>query len=151
MQIFRLAEEGGIRFLWINATNPAVSLPELHRIRSILSQERLFLVVQDAFLTETAKLADVVLPTAIWGEKTGTFTNADRTVHISHKAVEPPGEARSDLDIFLDYARRMDFRDRDGKPLVKWQDARGAFEHWKECSRGWNCDYSGLSYASLSA
>ena len=70
------------------------------------AQERLFVVVQDIFLTETAQLADVVLPAATWGEKTGTFTNADRTVHLSEKAVDPPGEARPDLDIFLDYARR---------------------------------------------
>ena len=61
-------------------------------------------------MTETTKLADVVLPAAIWGEKTGCFTNVDRTVHISHKAVEPPGEAKSDLDIFIDYSRRMDFQ-----------------------------------------
>ena len=150
MEIFRHAETGSIKFLWIICTNPAVSLPELHRIRKILAQEKLFVVVQDAFMTETAELADVVLPAALWGEKTGTFTNADRTVHISHKAVEPPGEARSDLDIFLDYAERMDFRDREGQPLVKWSDAEGAFEHWKECSRGWVCDYSGMSYAKLS-
>ena len=150
MEIFRNAELGSIKFLWIICTNPAVSLPELHRIRKILSQENLFVVVQDAFLTETAELADVVLPAAIWGEKTGTFTNADRTVHISNKAVEPPGEARSDLDIFLDYARRMDFRDKDGEPLVKWADAEGAFEHWKMCSEGWLCDYSGMTYEKLS-
>ena len=150
MEIFRHAELGSIKFLWIICTNPAVSLPELHRIRKILSQENLFVVVQDAFLTETAELADVVLPAAIWGEKTGTFTNADRTVHISHKAVEPPGEARSDLDIFLDYAERMDFRDREGGPLIKWTDAEGAFEHWKKCSEGWLCDYSGMSYSKLS-
>jgi ferredoxin-nitrate reductase len=149
MEIFRHAETGSIKFLWIICTNPAVSLPELHRVRKILAQEKLFVVVQDAFLTETAELADVVLPAAIWGEKTGTFTNADRTVHISHKAIEPPGEAKSDLDIFLDYARRMDFHDKDGAPLVKWADAEGAFEHWKECSRGWLCDYSGMSYQKL--
>ena len=64
----------------------------------------------------------MALPAALWGEKAGTFTNTDRTVHVSHKAVDPPGEARSDLDIFLDFARRMDFRDRDGQPLVKWDD-----------------------------
>ena len=151
MEIFRHAETGSIKFLWIVCTNPAVSLPELRRVRRILAQERLFVVVQDAFLTETAELADVALPAAIWGEKTGTFTNADRTVHISHKAIEPPGEARSDLDIFIDYARRMDFRDKDGAPLVKWADAEGAFERWKECSRGWLCDYSGMSYQKLSA
>ncbi|NIH79695.1 anaerobic selenocysteine-containing dehydrogenase [Amycolatopsis viridis] len=71
MQIFRYAENGSLRLLWISATNPAVSLPELRRIRSILSQDRLFVVVQDAFRTETAELADVVLPAAMWGEKTG--------------------------------------------------------------------------------
>lgn len=150
MEIFRHAETGSIKMLWIIATNPAVSMPELHRIRKILAQEKLFVIVQDAFLTETAKLADVVLPSAIWGEKTGTFTNADRTVHISHKAIEPPGEAKPDMEIFIDYARRMDFRDKDGAPLVKWSDAEGAFEAWKECSRGHVCDYTGLSYAKLS-
>ncbi|HYZ79149.1 MAG TPA: molybdopterin-dependent oxidoreductase [Gaiellaceae bacterium] len=128
MQIFRFAEEGSIRFLWITATNPAVSLPELHRIRAILEQKRLFVVVSDAFLTETAQLADVVLPAALWGEKTGTYTNADRTVHISDKAIDPPAEARSDFDVFLEYAQRMDFRDKDGAPLVKFNSPEEAFE-----------------------
>ena len=71
MEIFRYAEQGSIRFLWISGTNPAVSLPDLHRIRSILSQHGLFVVVSDAFLTETARLADVVLPTALWGRRPG--------------------------------------------------------------------------------
>ncbi|MDF9868727.1 anaerobic selenocysteine-containing dehydrogenase [Streptomyces pratensis] len=149
MQMIRYVEDGSIRLLWVSGTNPSVSLPELGRIRSVLSQERLFLVVQDLFLTETAQLADVVLPAATWGEKTGTFTNADRTVHLSEKAVEPPGEARPDLAIFLDYARRLDLRDKDGQPLVKWHDAESAFEAWKECSRGRPCDYTGITYAKL--
>jgi ferredoxin-nitrate reductase len=149
MQIWRYAEQGSISFLWISATNPAVSLPELPRIRDILENEDLFVVVQDIFLTETARYADVVLPAATWGEKTGTFTNADRTVHLSEKAAEPPGEAKSDLDIFLDYARRMDFKDKDGQPLIKWDDPESAFEAWKECSRGRPCDYTGLSYDKL--
>jgi ferredoxin-nitrate reductase len=149
MQIFRYAEEGSIRLLWIIGTNPAVSLPQLGRIRSILRQEGLFVVVQDCFLSETARLADVVLPAAMWGEKTGTFTNADRTVHLSDKAVEPPGEARSDMAIFLDYSRRMGFEDRDGKPLISWSTPEEAFEAWKECSKGRPCDYSGLSYDKL--
>jgi len=149
MQMMRYVEDGSIRFLYVTGTNPAVSLPELARVRSILAQDRLFLVVQDLFLTETAQLADVVLPAATWGEKTGTFTNADRTVHLSEKAVEPPGQARSDLDILLDYARRLDLKDKDGTPLVTWSDPEGAFEGWKECSRGRPCDYSGLSYDKL--
>ncbi|MCV7103367.1 molybdopterin oxidoreductase family protein, partial [Mycobacterium palustre] len=149
MQMFRFAEEGTLRMLWVTATNPAVSLPELPRIRDILSQERLFLVVQDIFMTETAALADVVLPAAAWGEKTGTFTNADRTVHLSEKAVEPPGSARSDLEIFLNYARRMEFRDSDGQPFPPWTDPESAFEAWKKCSAGGPCDYTGLSYEKL--
>jgi ferredoxin-nitrate reductase len=149
MQIFRFAEEGSIRFLWIIGTNPAVSLPELHRVRSILEQERLFLVVSDAFLTETGHLADVVLPAAVWGEKTGVYTNHDRTVHISEKAVEPPGEARPDMDILIDYARRLDLRDNDGAPLVKWTTPEECFEAFKEVTRGRPCDQTGLSYAKL--
>ncbi|WP_413759321.1 molybdopterin oxidoreductase family protein [Streptomyces sp. MMBL 11-3] len=149
MQMFRYAEQGSIRMLWISGTNPAVSLPDLARIRSILGQERLFAVVQDLFLTETARYADVVLPAATWGEKTGTFTNADRTVHLSEKAVEPPGEARPDLRIFLDYAARMDFRDKDGGPLLPWHDPESAFEAWKRCSAGRPCDYTGLTYDKL--
>ncbi|WP_425956898.1 molybdopterin oxidoreductase family protein [Xylanimonas sp. McL0601] len=149
MQMLRYAEEGSLGMLWVQATNPAVSLPELDRVRSILSQDRLFLVVQDIFLSESAMLADVVLPAAAWGEKTGMFTNADRTVHLSEKAVEPPGEARPDLDIFLDFARRMDLKDQDGGPLVPWRDPESTFEAWKECSRGRLCDYSGLTYDLL--
>jgi anaerobic selenocysteine-containing dehydrogenase len=149
MQIFHLAESGSIRFLWIIATNPAVSMPELGRIRKILEKEDLFVVVSDAFLTETAALADVVLPAAIWGEKTGCTTNVDRTVHLAEKVIDPPGEARSDLEIFIDYGRRMDFRDKDGAPLVKWTDAAGAFESWKACSRGRPCDYSAMTHERL--
>jgi ferredoxin-nitrate reductase len=149
MQIFRYAEQGSINFLWVNCTNPAVSLPDLPRIRQILQNEGLFLIVQDIFLTETARYADVVLPAATWGEKTGTFTNTDRTVHISEKAVEPPGEAKPDLEIFLEYARRMDFKDKDGQPLIKWDDPESCFEAWKECSRGRPCDYTGISYDML--
>jgi ferredoxin-nitrate reductase len=149
MQIFRYCEQGSIRMLWISATNPAVSLPELRRIRAILKKPDLFVVVQDIFLTETAKHADVLLPAAMWGEKTGTFTNTDRTVHISYKAVEPPGEAKPDLEIFLDYARRMDFRDKDGLPLITWNDPESAFEAWKRCTKGRLCDYTGITYAKL--
>lgn len=150
MQIFRYAEEGSIKMLWISGTNPLVSLPDLGRIRNIFKKSGLFVIVNDAFPTETTQLADVVLPAALWGEKTGCFTNVDRTVHIAHQAIEPPGEARSDFDMFLDYARRMDFRDKDGAPLIKWTTPKEAFEAWKVCSKGRPCDYSGMTYEKLS-
>lgn len=149
MQIFRYAEQGSIEFLWISATNPAASMPDLPRIRDILAKPELFLVVQDLYLTETAQAADVVLPAAAWGEKTGTFTNVNRTVHLSDKAVEPPGEARSDLEIFLDYSRRMEFTTLQGAPLLAWDGPEDAFRAWQECSRGRPCDYTGITYDRL--
>jgi len=150
LQIFDYVGAGSIRVLWIIGTNPALSFPDLNRLRADLRQQGVFVIVQDAFMTETAAMADVVLPAAIWGEKTGCSTNVSRVVHLNRKAVEPPGEARPDLDIFLDFARRMDFRDKDGAPLIKWTDSEGAFNAWRECSRGRPCDYSGLTYAKLS-
>ena len=149
MQIFSYAETGSIGFLWISATNPAVSMPESARIRRILGGDRCFVVVQDLFLTETAALADVVLPAAGWGEKTGCFTNVDRTVHLSEQAVEPPGEARSDFDIFLAYADAMGFTDLDGAPLIPWRTPAAAFNAWREATRGRPIDYTGLSHERL--
>ena len=149
MQIFSYAEAGTVGLLWISATNPAVSMPESERIKRILAGDQCFVVVQDLFLTETARLADVVLPAAGWGEKTGTFTNVDRTVHLSQQAVDPPGEARSDLDIFLAYADAMGFTDRDGAPLITWRTPEEAFAAWSRASRGRPCDYTGITYDLL--
>lgn len=87
MQMMRYVEDGSIRFLYVTGTNPAVSLPELERVRSILAQERLFLVVQDLFLTETAQLADVVLPAATWGGE-------DRHLHQRRPHRAPLREGR---------------------------------------------------------
>jgi len=149
MQIFSYAEHGSIGLLWISATNPAVSMPETARIRKILGGDQCFVVVQDLFLTETAQLADVVLPAAGWGEKTGTFTNVNRTVHLSEQAVEPPGDARSDLEILLMYADAMGFTDKDGAPLITWRTPEQAFDAWREATRGRHVDYTGLSYDKL--
>lgn len=149
MQLFSYAETGSIGFLWISATNPAVSMPESARIRRILGGDQCFVVVQDLFLTETAQLADVVLPAAGWGEKTGCFTNVNRTVHLSEKAVEPPGDARSDLDIFLSYADAMGFTDKDGAPLITWRTPEDVFNAWAAITDGRPVDYTGLSYDKL--
>lgn len=149
MNLLNYIEQGTVRLFWISGTNPLVSLPNLPRIRRLLTNPELLVVCQDIYMTETAALADVVLPAAQWGEKTGCFTNADRTVHISHKAVDPPGEAKSDLDIFLDYARRMGFKDKDGNDLLPWKSPEEVFEAWKRLSAGRPCDYTGLTYQRL--
>lgn len=127
-----------------------VSLPELGRIRELFAHDDLFIIAQDIFPTETTDIADVVLPAAMWSEKTGTFTNVDRTCHLSEKAVEPPGEARTDFDIFLDYSQRMEFKDKDKQPLLQWTCPEDAFNAWCKCSENTPlCDYSGMSYAKL--
>ncbi|KAI5449249.1 hypothetical protein NCC49_005165 [Naganishia albida] len=149
MSMLQMMEAGTIKMMWVNGTNPAVSLPKLGRIRDILTDPGLFVIAQDIFETETTQLADVVLPAAMWGEKTGVFTNVDRTCHISHKAVDPPGEAKSDFEIFVDYARRMEFKDKDGKDLLPFKTQEEAFNHWARSTKGRPCDYTGMSYAKL--
>jgi len=147
-EIFKLCELGYVKVLWNIGTNPAVSMTD--RTKQLRTLNGVFLVVQDCFAdTETAQLADVVLPSAMWGEKTGCMTNAERRCTLLRKAVDPPGEARSDLDIFLDFADRMNLRDADGHRLIWYTDPEGAFDEWREVSRGCIPDYSGMSYARL--
>lgn len=140
---------GSIEMFWVSGTNPLVSLPNLPKVRYLLTKPNLFVVCQDIFLTETAAVADVVLPAAQWGEKTGCFTNVDRTMHLSLKAVDPPGEARSDLDIFTDFARRMGFKDKNGNQLIPFKSPEEVFEAWKRMSFGRPCDCSQLTYERL--
>jgi len=85
----------------------------------------------------------------MWGEKTGCMTNAERRCSLLQKAVDPPGEARSDFEIFVDFARRMNLRDRSGKPLIAYTTPEEAFDEWREISRGTIPDYSGMTYAKL--
>ena len=145
MTMMETAERGDIEFMWVIGTNPLVSLPDQNRSRRIL--DRLFLVVQDPFVdTETVDLADIYFPAAMWGEKTGCITNADRSVNLLMKAVDPPGEARSDFDIVIEVAKRLGFKDRDGAPLIPFTDPKQAFEEWGKVSKGRPCDYSGMSY-----
>ena len=97
---------GRIKGLWIIGTNPIVSFPNRETLEYGLDNLEL-LVVQDGFETPTTARAHVVLPAAIWGEKDGTFTNSERRVSRVRAAVEPPGDAQPDFDIFLAVADRL--------------------------------------------
>ena len=132
-----------IRALWVIATNPVVSFPNLGVLQqSIESLD--FLVVQDGFHpTPTSELADLVLPAAIWGEKEGTYTNSERRVSKVNAAVAPPGEARSDFEIFLSIAEKLGCRE---ELFPGWREPKDAFDEWKRISAGQLCDYSGLEY-----
>lgn len=106
VEILQAAERGDICGMYVMGENPAMSDPDLAHARGALARLD-HLVVQDLFLTETAALADVVLPASAWPEKDGTVTNTNRQVQIGRAAVTPPGEARQDLAIIVDMARRL--------------------------------------------
>jgi formate dehydrogenase major subunit len=106
VEIMDAAAAGRIRGMYVMGENPAMSDPDLAHARAALARLE-HLVVQDIFPTETAWLADVILPASAFPEKTGTFTNTDRMVQLGRRALDPPGLARQDLDIIVDMARRL--------------------------------------------
>lgn len=106
VEMFNKAEEGQVKALYILGENPMLSDPDINHVRQCLEHLDL-LVVQDLFLTETAELADVVLPGASFAEKLGTMTNTERRVQMVVPAVALPGEARQDWEIICDLARRV--------------------------------------------
>lgn len=137
-EMFEAMEEGRLRAVYCVGENPAQSEADSEQaIRRLRALDHL--VVQDIFLTKTAELADVVLPaTAAWCETDGTTTNSERRVQRVRKAVEPPGEAREDIDIICELARRLG---RDWK----FTDAE---EVWNEL-RSVSPDHFGMTYERL--
>ena len=101
-----IGEPNGVRAMYITGENPLLSEPDLNRADELFRKLD-FLVVQDIFLHETARLADVVLPAASFAEKEGTFTNSERRVQRVRQAVEPVGQSRPDWSIISDLATRM--------------------------------------------
>jgi len=106
VEIMDAIDHGQIRGMYIMGENPAMSDPDANHARAALAALE-HLVVQDIFLTETAYLADVILPASAFPEKTGTFTNTDRLVQLGRQAIEPPGEAKQDLWIIQQMANRL--------------------------------------------
>ena len=99
---------GDIKFLYIMGENPMISDPDLHHVEEALKNTE-FLVVQDIFLTETAQLADVVLPAASFAEKDGTFSNTERRVQRVRKAIEPVGKAKADWVILMEIMNKLGY------------------------------------------
>ena len=133
-QMIPAAHDGKLKAFYIIGENPLVSDPDLnHCEKSIENLD--FLVVQDLFMTETARFADVVLPSACYAEKEGTFTNSERRVQRVRKAVAPPGQAWDDWKIFCDIATRMNYP-------MKYENSRQIME---EISRV-TPSYAGINY-----
>jgi formate dehydrogenase alpha subunit len=131
------AAKGALKAMYVMGENPMVSDPDLKHVEAALKKID-FLVVQDIFLTETAQLADVVIPAASFAEKDGTFTNTERRVQRVRKGVEPPGQARTDWEIIADLASRM------GYPM-HYRSAEEIFNEMIQLTPS----YAGISYKRL--
>ncbi|MEM8719219.1 MAG: nitrate reductase [Cyanobacteria bacterium P01_G01_bin.39] len=137
-------ETGDVGVLWIAATNPAVSMPDLVRTKKALLRSP-FTIVQDAYYPlETASFAHVVLPAAQWGEKTGTMTNSERVVTLCPQFRPAPGEARPDWEIFAEVGRRLGFTQE-----FDFANAAEVYQEFVQLTQGRPCDLSGLSHGRL--
>jgi formate dehydrogenase major subunit len=106
VEVMHAITAGTVRGMYVMGENPAMSDPDVNHARESLATLE-HLVVQDIFFTETAYLADVILPASAFPEKTGTFTNTDRMVQLGRQAIDPPGDARQDLWIIQQIAQRV--------------------------------------------
>jgi nitrate reductase NapA len=130
MSMFRALDRGDIRFMWIQVTNPMVTLPALSRYRAAAEKDDRFLVVSDVYPTPTTEVADVVLPAAMWIEREGMFGNSERRTQHFAKLLDPPGEAMSDGWQLIEVARRLGYGE-----LFPQDEASHIEEIWNEYSR----------------
>ncbi|GAA4843140.1 molybdopterin oxidoreductase family protein [Actinomycetospora corticicola] len=140
----RLGTDGGVRALMVMASNVVVSAPRAEHVRERLRSLD-FLVVSDMFLSETAELADVVLPCAQWAEEEGTMTNLEGRVLRRRRAVPMPEGVRSDLEVLHELAVRL------GRGEHFSADPETVFEELGRASAGGKADYAGISYARIEA
>jgi predicted molibdopterin-dependent oxidoreductase YjgC len=143
--IFPAMETGQIKALWLIATNPMTSMPNIPRIKKTL-QNLEFLVVQDAYAdVETSQYAHVFLPAALWGEKEGVFTNTERRVNLVRKVMEPHGISKPDLWIFNQMAKRFE----EGRKIRFPETSAEVFDEMRELSRGRMLDCSGMNHDEI--
>ncbi|MCC5844916.1 MAG: molybdopterin-dependent oxidoreductase [Verrucomicrobia bacterium] len=143
-EIVEALEAGSLKVLWIIATNPAVSLPDQTRWEAAVAKADLVVVQDFSNRADTLRFADVILPAATWLEKEGTMTNSERRVARVRKLIDPPGEARPDADILLDFARRMGW-----EQAFNYTGPAEIFAEAAALTRGTAIDISGLSYERI--
>ena len=137
-------ENGDVGCLWIVATNPAVSMPDVERAKAALRRSP-FTVYQDAYYpTETAAYAHVLLPAAQWGEKTGTMTNSERVVTLCPAFRLPPGEAKADWEIFAEVGRRLGFTEQ-----LNFANAAEVYAEFVQLTHARPCEMTGISHERL--
>lgn len=130
VSMFRALDRGEIKFMWIQVTNPMVTMPKLKRYRDATQKEGRFIVVSDVYPTPTTDIADVILPSAMWIEREGMFGNSERRTQHFHQLIDPPGEAMSDTLQIIEVARRLGY----GEKFPTSQETHIA-EIWEEYRR----------------
>ncbi|PCI08819.1 MAG: NAD(P)H-nitrite reductase [Flavobacteriaceae bacterium] len=142
-EMFDALHTGKLKAIWIVCTNPVVSLPDSLKVEEALKKAK-FVIVQDiSNNSETVKYADLVLPAAGWLEKEGTMTNSERRISYLEKAIDAPGEALPDVEIFTKFAQKMDFSGFD------YENTSEIFDEHSLLTKGTPIDVSGLSYERL--
>lgn len=109
VEMFRALDRGDIKFMWIQVTNPMVTMPKLKRYRDGAKKEGRFIVVSDIYPTPTTDIADVILPSAMWVEREGMYGNSERRTQYFEQMVQPPGEAMSDTWQLIEVAKRIGY------------------------------------------
>ena len=145
IEMFNALGRGEIKAMLVLTTNPAHSLPNLNKHREAMKSAP-FMVVIDAYPTQTTAIADVVLPAAMWTEKSGVFGMSERRYQYQPKVVEPPGEARADLDFMIDLARRLEAKGAVPKGYVsgKFENSDDVWEEMMLASADTAYDFRGM-------
>lgn len=144
VDMFRALSRGEIKSLWIQTTNPWVTLPNLHRFER-KPNDGLFIVVSEIYPTETTKAADLILPSAAWIEREGVFGNSERRTQQWNKLIDPPGEAKEDAWQIMEVARRMGMEKLFPWPDEEWHQAM--YEEYRKFTLGVGKDLA--SYEEL--
>jgi assimilatory nitrate reductase catalytic subunit len=152
VELFEAIAAGTIKAVWIACTNPLQSMPEQALVHAALAKAEL-VVLQESFASSaTAAYADVLLPAATWGEKSGSVTNSERRISLVRQAVAAPGEARDDWAIVCDFARRLASRIAPERAtMLDYANAESIWNEHRDTTRGRDLDITGLSYAILDA
>lgn len=130
VEMFRALDRGEIKFMWIQVTNPMVTMPKLNRYRDGMKKDGRFIVVSDVYPTPTTDIADLILPSAMWIEREGMYGNSERRTQHFDQLIDPPGAAMSDTWQLVEVGKRMGFEKQ-----FPWTYENHIEEIWKEYSR----------------
>lgn len=142
-EMFDALESGKLKAVWIACTNPLVSMPNLNRVEKAMKNAKFVVVQEISHKSDTVDYADLVLPAAGWLEKEGTMTNSERRISYLPKEINPPGEARPDVEIFCDFAQRMGFRG------FNFNNTSEIYDEYASMTKGTKIDVSFLNYDRL--